>query len=74
MNKKIYIIGKLQKFFANNDSSKATNSISAIMNSIRIQSKITASPPNYFQSLIGKSLFFCFNDCMLKHKDCNFIL
>ena len=39
MNKNRHIIGELQEFFANNDSSKAINSISTIMNSIRIQGK-----------------------------------
>ena len=38
MNKDRHIIGELQEFFANNDASKAIKSISAIMNSIRIQS------------------------------------
>lgn len=38
MNKNRHIIGELQDFFVNSDSSKAINSISAIMNSIRILS------------------------------------
>ncbi len=46
MNKNRYIIGELQEFFANNDSSKAINSISTIMNSIRIQSKVIGSVKN----------------------------
>ena len=40
MNKNRHIIGELQDFFANNDASKAINSISTIMNNIRIQSKV----------------------------------
>ena len=46
MNKNRYIIGELQEFFAKNDSSKAINSISTIMNSIRIQSKVIGSVKN----------------------------
>lgn len=46
MNKNRHIIGELQEFFANNDSSKAINSISTIMNSIRIQSKVIGSVKN----------------------------
>ena len=46
MNKYRHIIGELQEFFASNDSSKAINSISTIMNSIRIQSKIIGSVKN----------------------------
>jgi len=46
MNKNRHIIGELQEFFANNDASKAINSISTIMNSIRIQvsTQFRASP------------------------------
>lgn len=40
MNKNRHIICELQEFFANNDASKAINSISTIMNSLRIQSKV----------------------------------
>ena len=40
MNKNRHIICELQDFFANNDASKAINSISTIMNSLRIQSKV----------------------------------
>ena len=46
MNKNRHIIGELQEFFANNDSSKAINSISTIMNSIRIQGKVIGSVKN----------------------------
>lgn len=46
MNKNRHIIGELQEFFANNDASKAINSISTIMNSIRIQSKVIGSVKN----------------------------
>ena len=46
MNKNRHIIGELQEFFASNDSSKAINSISIIMNSIRIQSKVIGSVKN----------------------------
>lgn len=46
MNKNRHIIGELQEFFANNDASKAINSISTIMNSIRIQSKVIGSEKN----------------------------
>lgn len=46
MNKNRHIIGELQEFFAKNDSSKAINSISTIMNSIRIQSKVIGSVKN----------------------------
>ena len=49
MNKNRHIISELQEFFANNDSSQAINSISTIMNSIRIQNKVIGSVknPNY---------------------------
>ena len=41
INKDRHIIGELQEFLqTNNDASKAINSISNIMNSIRIQSKV----------------------------------
>ena len=40
MNKNRHIICELQEFFANNDACKAINSISTIMNSLRIQSKV----------------------------------
>ena len=46
MNKNRHIIGELQEFFANKDSSKAINSISTIMNSLRIQSKVIGSVKN----------------------------
>ena len=49
MNKNRHIIGlsvNSKSFFANNDSSKAINSISAIMNSLRIQSKVIVSVKN----------------------------
>lgn len=46
MNKNRHIIGELQAFFTNNDASKAINSTSAIMNSIRIQSKVIGSVKN----------------------------
>jgi len=46
MNKNRHIICELQEFFANNDTSKAINCISTIMNSIRIQSKIIESVKN----------------------------
>ena len=46
MNKNRHIIGEFQEFFANNDSSKAINSISTIMNSIRIQSKVIGAAKN----------------------------
>lgn len=36
MDKNRHIIGELQESFANNDSGKAINSISTIINSIRI--------------------------------------
>ena len=75
MNKNRYIIGELQEFFANNDSSKAINSISTIMNSIRIQSKFTSLQVfqllvlfpffpiknNYSSSTLGK-MFVCHKD------------
>lgn len=40
MKKNRHFIGDLHVFFANNDASKAINSISTIMNCIRIQSKV----------------------------------
>ena len=43
MNKNRHIIGELQEFFANKDSGKAINSLSTVMNSIRIQSKVIGS-------------------------------
>ncbi len=46
MNKNRHTIGELQAFFRNNDASKAINSISTIMNSIRIQSKVFGSVKN----------------------------
>ena len=46
MNKNRHIIGELQEFFTNSDASKAINSISTIMNSIRIQSKVIGSVKN----------------------------
>ena len=46
MNKNRHIIGELQAFFTNNDASKAINSISTIMNSIRIQSKVIGTIKN----------------------------
>ena len=46
MNKNRHIIGELQEFFANNDAGKAINSISTIMNSIRIQIKVIGSVKN----------------------------
>lgn len=55
MNKNRHIIRELQEFFANNDSSKAINSISTIMNSIRIQSKVIGSV-NMSQFLLDFSL------------------
>ena len=46
MNKNRHIIGELQAFFTNNDTSKAINNISTIMNSIKIQSKVIGSVKN----------------------------
>ena len=46
MNKNRHIIGELQEFFANKDSGKAINSLSAIMNSIRIQCKVIGPVKN----------------------------
>ena len=46
MNKSRKIIGELQDFFANNDASKAINSIATIMTSIRIHSKAIGSVKN----------------------------
>lgn len=46
MDKNRHIISELQQFFANNDASKAINSISTIMSSIRIQSKVIGSVKN----------------------------
>lgn len=43
MNRNRHIISEHQEFFAKNDSSKAINRISIIMNSIRIQSKAIES-------------------------------
>lgn len=46
MNKNRHILCELQEFFANNDSSKAINRISTIMNRIRIQGKVIGSVKN----------------------------
>ena len=46
MNKSRKIIGELQDFFANNDASKAINSIATIMTCIRIHSKAIGSVKN----------------------------
>lgn len=51
MNKNRHIIGELQELFANNDASKAVNSISTIMDSMRMR------------PILGfKAMFLCFTD------------
>lgn len=40
MNKSRHIIGEFQEFTANNDAGKAINSMSTIMNNIRIQGTV----------------------------------
>lgn len=46
MNKNRHIISELQEFFAKNDATNAITSISTIMNSLRIQSKVIGSVKN----------------------------
>lgn len=57
-------------FFANNDSSKTINSISTIMNSIRIQSKVIGSVKNpncKFTCLQVLQLLVLFSFCSIKN-------